>query len=71
MADTIKQPLTDAEIEKLRKMLTSEERVQWAWATARTWATWIAAVGLGVTVGWDWVVRLVKAAAAAGPPGVK
>lgn len=65
------RPLTPAEIAKLRKLMTSDDRVQWAWATARTWDTWVAAVGLGITVGWDWVVRLVKVAAASGAPGVK
>ncbi len=54
-------PLTDDEVHKLRKMIESEARVQWAWSTARVWATWIAAVALGVTVGWDALGKIAKA----------
>lgn len=54
-------PLTEDEIEKLRGLLRSDDRVVWFWSTLKVWATWIAAVLLGITLGWDALKKLVAA----------
>lgn len=51
---------TDAEKRELRDMLEADRRVKWFWATTRSIAIWIAAVGGGLIMGWEWVVKLVK-----------
>ena len=55
-------PLSDDELKKIRAIIESDSRAKWLWASIRTWATWVAAVVLGITVGWDSLVKLVRAA---------
>ncbi len=55
------EPLTAAELMKLRQMILSEQRAVWLWATVKVWATWIAAVAVGITLGWDVLKKLVAA----------
>jgi hypothetical protein len=57
-----KPPLTDEEVEKLRELLEHEKRVRWFWSTARTWAVGLAAIIGGVTIGWDTIVKIIRAA---------
>ena len=33
-----------SERHELRRILQSQQRVQWLWSTARVWATWVAIV---------------------------
>lgn len=51
--DDEERQLTPAERAAIRKLLESQERVVWFWATVRVWAVWIAAVVGGFTLGWD------------------
>jgi len=37
-----------SERHELRRILQSQQRVQWLWSTARVWATWIAVVVGGI-----------------------
>lgn len=53
-------PLSLREVRQLRALLKSEERATWLWSTTRIWATWIAAIGLGLTVGADMLKKLLK-----------
>lgn len=55
------EPLRPEEIWRVREMLRSEERAVWFWATVKVWATWIAAVVLGLTMGWDALKKIVQA----------
>ena len=52
--------LTEAEMVALRVILEQDSRTRWLWATARTWALWIAAVGAAVTLGMDALKSLLK-----------
>lgn len=55
-------PLTEAECREIRRIIESDGRARWFWATARTWAVWVAAVVGGLTLGWDFVKKILRAA---------
>jgi hypothetical protein len=57
-----KTQLTDDEIVKLRELLEHDRRVRWFWSTARTWAVGLAAIVGGVTIGWETIVKIIRAA---------
>lgn len=59
--DEPENPLTDEEIVRLRSLLTANDRAVWFWATLKVWSTWLAAVLLGITLGWDALKKLVQA----------
>jgi len=59
--DPERYPLRPDELARVRQMLMAEQRTIWLWATVRVWATWVAAVVLGATVGWDALKRIVGA----------
>lgn len=50
---------SDEDLVKLRELIKSEERTVWLWTTVKVWATWIAAVAVGVTVGWDVLKKII------------
>ena len=52
--------LQELEIKALRELLEQDRRTRWVWATARTWALWVAAVGAGLTVGYDALKTVAK-----------
>lgn len=56
------QPLTAGERRKLRDMMMRDARAAWAWSIIRTTALWVSAVVMGVTVGWEFLKRIAKAA---------
>lgn len=58
--DQKESPLTDAERRELRELLERDRRATWAWSTARVWSTWIVAVIAMMTVGLDFLKRIVK-----------
>ena len=39
----------------------ADRRAVWLWSTVKVWATWIAAVIVGVTMGWDALKKIVLA----------
>ena len=51
---------SEDEAKALRLILERDARVQWLWATARTWAVWIAAVAAGATIGIDTLKTVLK-----------
>ncbi len=62
MSDEREPPLTEQERRDLRRMLEQDRRASWAWSTIRVWSTWIVAIVAALTVGWDFLRRLAKAA---------
>lgn len=54
-------PLRPDELIRVREMFKSEDRAVWFWGTVKVWATWIAAVVLGVSMGWDALKKIVQA----------
>lgn len=62
MTDEREPPLTDSERREVRQMLEQNRRASWAWSTLRVWSTWIVALVAALTVGWDFIRRLAKAA---------
>ena len=43
-----KSPLTEVELEHIRRIMQADDRARWLWASARAWATWITAVTIGL-----------------------
>lgn len=41
------RPLTIAERRSLRRMIESEERIQWFWGSVRVWGAWISGAIIG------------------------
>ena len=56
----IENALTNGEIAELRRIIESERRMRWLWATIRNLAVWIVAVITGVTVGYQALSDIVK-----------
>lgn len=52
--------LTEGEIQELRKIIESERRMRWLWASARNLAVWIVAIITGITVGYQALVDVVR-----------
>ena len=52
--------LSHADVTALREMLEQDRRTRWLWSTARTWALWVTAVVVGITVGFDALRTVVK-----------
>jgi len=52
--------LTDEEKIELREIIEKDKRWKWLATTVRNTAGWIAAVALGITVGWDWLLKIIK-----------
>jgi len=52
--------LTNGEIAELRRIIESERRMRWLWATLRNLAVWIVAVITGVTVGYQALIDVVR-----------
>jgi hypothetical protein len=54
---------TKEEVARLRDLLESKKRKEWLWDTLKVWATWIAAILVGITMSWEALKRVVKAIA--------
>lgn len=52
--------LTEAEIAEVRRIIESERRMRWLWASMRSLAVWIAAIVTGVTVGYQALIDVVR-----------
>lgn len=52
---------TNDEVTKLRELLESKKRKDWLWDTLKVWATWVAAILVGITMSWEALKRLAKA----------
>lgn len=55
------RPLSDDEVRKLRDLIEADSRVRWFWASIRTYAVWVSAVVLGLTVGWESLGKILRA----------
>lgn len=55
-------PLTEQERKAIRQMLERDRRAAWVFSTLRIWATWAAAIGVSITVMWDVLKKIAKAA---------
>ena len=53
--------LTPKELEAVRELILADRRTVWLWSTIKVWATWIAAVMVGVTMGWDGLKKIIAA----------
>lgn len=55
-------PLTENELQALRRIIRDEDRARWFWREARRWGGYGAALIMGVYASWDFIVKLVTAA---------
>lgn len=62
MSEDREPPLSDQERKALRLMLERDRRAAWAWSQIRMYSTIIVAVVAAVTVAWDFLKRIAKAA---------
>ena len=53
--------LTPDELDAVRQLIMADKRAVWLWSAIKVWATWIAAVIVGVTMGWDALKKIVMA----------
>lgn len=53
-------PLTDDEIEKIRTIIESDERVRWFWSRSKSFAIALGAVIAGLTIGFEALAKVVK-----------
>ena len=54
------KPLTQKELKEMREMLENDRRWKWLARSMRNIAGWIVGVGVGITFGYDWLVKLLK-----------
>jgi hypothetical protein len=47
------RPLTHKEVEQLRKILESDARMEWLWASVRIWAGWIVGAPVALYAAWE------------------
>ena len=59
-APRLPEQLTEAEIVELRRIIESERRMRWLWASMRNVAVWIVAIITGVTVGYQALIDIVR-----------
>lgn len=52
--------LTDEEVKELRRIIESEKRMRWLWASLRNLAVWIVAIITAVTVGYGAIGDFIK-----------
>ena len=53
-------PLTDEEVAEIRRIIESEKRMKWLWASVRNIAVWIVAVIGGVVLAYESLANAVK-----------
>lgn len=53
--------LTDQEKIEIREIIEKDRRWKWLATTLRNTMAWVAVVALGITVGWEWSVKIIKA----------
>jgi len=56
------RPLSDEELEALRKIIEADRRRVWLMAAVRSGASWIVVVLGGIALSWDSFVKLIKGA---------
>jgi hypothetical protein len=57
-----KSELSDSDRMALDELILERKHRQWLFSLLKGAAQWVAAIGLGTTVLWDWVVKLIKQA---------
>jgi hypothetical protein len=53
---------TESDKVALDALIQERQHRKWLFALLKNAAQWIAAIGLGGTVLWDWVVKIIKQA---------
>ncbi len=56
------KPLNDEERRQIREIIESDQRAKWLWSSIRVWSLWIAALITGLSMTWDTIVAVIKAA---------
>ena len=56
------EPLSDAEIQTIRRMMRDDSHMRWFWATARIWFVWVSGAIAALYASWDVLVRVIKTA---------
>jgi len=56
------RPLTDEELEALRKIIEADKRRVWLMSNIRSGASWIVVVLGGIALSWDSFVKVIKGA---------
>ena len=41
-------PLTEAELQTIRRIILADQRARWLWTSARTLAVWVTAIIVGI-----------------------
>lgn len=57
-----KEPLTETELQEIRRELEQARRVGWIWALTKRVAMWITAVAAAVVVLWDGIRKIIGGA---------
>ena len=55
--------LSAEEIKHVREIIEKDKRWRWLATGMRNVAAWIVAILAAITIGWDWLVRVIKGAA--------
>ena len=53
-------PLSDSELTEIRRIIESEKRMKWLWASIRNVAVWIVAVIGGVALAYESLANAIK-----------
>lgn len=54
--------LSEEELRAIRDIIQSEQRAKWLWSSIRVWSIWIAGILTALSMGWETVVAVIKAA---------
>jgi len=60
---TENKPLTESEVRLIREIIEKDRRWKWLATMMRNVAAWIVAILAAITIGWDWLVKVIKGAA--------
>lgn len=52
--------LSPSELKRIRVIIKSQDRADWAWSTIRTWSVWIAALFGALFAGRDFVEKVIN-----------
>ena len=60
--ELLKSQLSQDEIKAAREIIQSEQRAKWLWSSIRVWSLWIAGVITALSLAWETIVNIIKAA---------
>lgn len=47
---------------ELKEIAENDRRAKWLWSSIRVWSVWIAAVITGLSLTWETIVNIIRAA---------